>query len=92
MTGATDGELGDDGATGHSDGVLVKCTADAVAHDLDVDWTRGAIFEFADVAAAERWLATQNGHVHGTLFLASVPEGAETLPVDYYVKYAAGDA
>lgn len=87
MTDTASGEDDEHDVGGREGGVRVKCSTDA--GDLGVDWTHGAIFEFESVRAAERWLADQNDRVHGTLFLARVPEGAEELAVDFYVKYTA---
>jgi len=72
-------------------GIRVRCTADSLDHDLDVSWTRGAIFEFDSLEDAERWLTGQNARVRGTLFLSRVPAGEDALSVDYYVKYTGHD-
>lgn len=81
----------DDGADADGeDPVRVRCTTDPVAHDLDVDWTKGAVFEFASRAAAERWLAAESRSVPGTFYLADAPSDA-ALSVAYHVRYTGGE-
>lgn len=83
--GSVDGGSADAGG----EPVTVRCTADALDHDLDVPWTRGAIFELESLDTARRWVADQNGGVPGTLFLARAPDPSGPLAVDYYLKYNA---
>lgn len=88
MTGQPNSDFGRSGVHGSQGLVKIRCAVDSVANDLDVDWTRGAIFEFESVEHAERWLEDQNRRVRGTLFLSRVPEGEGVLSIDYYVKYS----
>lgn len=67
--------------------VRVECKAAARAHDLPVEWTRGAVFEFEDEAAMRDWVADQDADVDGTLYVAAAPDSDTGLPVDYYLKY-----
>lgn len=67
--------------------VRVECTAAARAHDLPVEWTKGAVFEFEDESAMQDWVAEQDADVPGTLFVAEAPADGALLPVDYYLKY-----
>lgn len=80
----------DDATPAEDDPVRVRCTTDAVGHALDVDWTRGAIFEFESRDEAERWVAAESHGVPGTFYLADAPEGAD-LSVAYHVRYTGPD-
>lgn len=85
-----DGQGGDGESTAAGDGpVRVRCTTDAVGNDLDVDWTRGAIFEFESRRAAERWVVAESSAVPGTFYLADAPPEQAELSVAYHVKYTA---
>lgn len=80
----------DGGSAAEEDGpVRVRCTTDTVGHDLDVDWTKGAIFEFESTDAAERWVSAQSATVAGTFYLADAPAEQAALSVAYHVKYNA---
>lgn len=68
--------------------IRVRCSTCPVRHELDVPWTKGAIFEFESSEAVEQWLHDQNGKVPGRLFLSRVPGNDTPLSVDYYVKYS----
>lgn len=70
-----------------TDPVRIKCAADPTRDDLDVQWTRGAIFEFGSSVAIDEWLVDQNAMVPGRLFLSRVPCNGGALSVDYYLKY-----
>lgn len=87
MNGAHSDSTGDESANAQTGLVMVRCTADSLAHDLDVSWTRGAVFEFESFEAAERWVEEQNFRVPGTLFLTEVPDGTDPLDLDYFLKY-----
>lgn len=84
LDGDTDGEAAHEGA----ETIRVRCAANSVQHDLEVDWTKGAIFEFTSRAEVDHWLEAQNVMVPGRLFLSQVPHEADTLPIDYYLKYS----
>lgn len=87
MSGPEENTTATDGQGQETEGVRVECTADSRAHDLDVRWTKGAVFEFDAVADAEKWVAHQNRTVQGTLFLAEAPHSKGELPLDYQLKY-----
>lgn len=91
MNGTHSDFTGDGPADPRTGRVTVKCTTNSLAHDLDVPWTKGAIFEFDSFDGAERWVEKQNLSVPGTLFLAEVPDGTGPVPVNYYVKYSSPD-
>lgn len=71
--------------------ILVRCTADPLKDDLDVDWTKGAIYEFESDEAVQRWLTRQNARVPGRLFITKSHQVTGPLDVDYYIKYQSGD-
>lgn len=79
---------GDSTAEGNGP-VRVRCTTDTVSRDLDVDWTKGAIFEFESTDAAERWVSAQSSTVPGTFYLADARPEQAALSVTYHVKYTA---
>lgn len=89
MNGVHDGSKREDSARTDAEPTTVRCAVDPLGHDLDVSWTKGAIFEFESFEGAERWVADQNARVPGTLFLSEVPDGTGQLDLDYYVKYNA---
>jgi hypothetical protein len=70
-----------------TDTMRIECKADRRVHDLDVEWMKGAIFEFESMEAAEDWVAEENIDVPGTLFLAETNDSGGQLAVDYHVKY-----
>jgi hypothetical protein len=80
------------GDQGRDDGsVRIECKADSRVHDLDVEWMKGAIFEFGSLEAAEDWVAQENIDIPGTLFLADASGSNERLGVQYHVKYSRTD-
>lgn len=87
MSGSEDDTVDPEGQGTDAETVRVECKADSRVQGFDVEWTKGALFEFASVEAAEKWVARQNLHVPGTLFLAEAAGGDGLLSVDYHVKY-----
>lgn len=71
--------------------VRVECAADGRDRGLDVEWTKGAVFEFGSRHDAEKWLVAENRAVPGTLYLSAASDSNSRLPVDFYVKYSGPD-
>lgn len=86
MTGASDSTTGPPDAT--DDGsVRVRCQADRRVYGIDVEWMKGAVFEFDSEAAARDWVVEQNRGVPGLLRLEEARETEDGFAVDYNLKY-----
>lgn len=86
MTGTTEHT---DGASEPTNGgsVRIRCQADRRVHDIDVEWMKGAVFEFDSESAARTWVEDQNDAVPGRLFLETAADEGGGIPVDYHLKY-----
>lgn len=90
MTGTTE-EAVDSQRPGAQDVVRIRCQADRRIYGIDVEWMKGAIFEFDTREEAETWVEDQNLDVPGTLFLEEAPERDDGLAVDLHLKYSRPD-
>lgn len=88
MSGSRDNSVVPEGQGNDAETVRVECKADRRVHGLEVEWMKGALFEFDSVDAAEEWMAEQDLDVPGTLFLAEASGDNDRLSVDYHVKYS----
>lgn len=84
MTGQNGDPLG---STDPSERVRIQCQADQRIYDIDVSWTKGALFEFRSEERARAWVEEQNLAVPGRLFLEEAPDRTDGLSVDYHLKY-----
>lgn len=88
MTGTTEHADGPpDGTSGGA--VRIRCQADRRVHDIDVEWMKGAVFEFDSEAVARAWVEDQNDAVPGRLYLETATSADDGIPVDYHLKYTA---
>lgn len=91
MSGSQDNTVVPEGQGTDAETVRVECKADSRVHGFEVEWMKGALFEFDSVDAAEEWVAEQDLDVPGTLFLAEASGENGRLSVDYHVKYSRPD-
>ena len=67
--------------------IRILCKVDVNGHELEVDWTNGAIFHFSSDRQVDLWIQTQNSNVPGTLHLKTDSPGDGQLDPDYYLYY-----
>lgn len=67
--------------------VRIRCQADRRIYEIDVEWMKGAMFEFDSIEEGRIWVEEQNLNVPGTLYLEESTDEDDMLSVDYHLKY-----